>query len=93
MIQISATDGTLVNIESVGYWNKSNGSVGFITKDATNESLESFLSAYNGKGWNYIVTQKGSLYCTPDTPGYCDGEKTVTPNRIIEAMYRLPHYP
>lgn len=89
MIQIKANDGSIVNINSVGYWNNSGGSVGYIVKDASKESIENFLSAYNGKGWNYVLTNNGSMYCTPDTPGYCDGEKTTTPNRIIDAIYNL----
>ena len=36
-----------------------------------------------------MITALGSMYCTPDTPGYSDGEKTTTPNKIIEAMNNL----
>ena len=61
------------DILSVFYWD----GVRPITEDATPDLVAKLLIQSNHEKSNAIVTAKGKLYLSFDTPGYCDGENTV----------------
>lgn len=79
-------DNTTRLVVELSYWKDNR----LVRSAPTREAVEAFLSVSQGKGYNFIVTADNRLYATPDTPGYCHGEKTTTSNRIISALHGLP---
>lgn len=53
---------------------------------ANKENIQTFLSVYNGKSYNFIVSKSNHLYATPDMPAYWDGDRIATVNGIIDAL-------
>lgn len=51
------------------------------TKPVTKETLTEYLENSDMRAKN-VLTQSGNLYSTFDTPGYCDGEITISREKL-----------
>jgi len=68
------------SIKTVSFWVDNHLKQLPFSKDALQQYLNSEPIGAN------VLTANGELYATTDTPGYCDGEITISRNELLRML-------